>query len=283
MEQQQKVKVAVLVSLAVVSAAVLVIVLFAADGARRHDAAGRAEEARLAAMTPEERAEAQHAAVRALLSEFEKMRSAGQPEAARKLAEELMRRHPGTPEAERVEAELPELDTAIAAAVEVKRVSAERAVAEAEAKALAGKWSYRNQQDSMTGRKATYASIESENTVTFGFPYQGEQRATLLIRNHPSYGLDVILSIQRGQILCQSYTDCSIRVRFDEQNPVSWNAVGPSDNSSTAVLLRNEARFIKQLRAAKLVRLQIPFYQEGSPIFEFRVGGFDYSRFESGG
>jgi TonB family protein len=55
--------------------------------------------------------------------------------------------------------------------------------------------------------------------------------------------------------------------------------VGPGDNSTTSIFLRNEARFIQKLRAAKVVRLQLPVYQEGEPIFEFQVGGLDYARY----
>jgi hypothetical protein len=33
------------------------------------------------------------------------------------------------------------------------------------------------------------------------------------------------------------------------------------------------------MRAAKIVRVQIPVYQEGQPIFEFHVGGFDYAKY----
>lgn len=134
----------------------------------------------------------------------------------------------------------------------------------------------------MTSRKARYASIESENTLNFDFPYQGEQHGRLLLRDHPSHGRDVMILIDKGQILCHSYEDCEIRVRFDEGSPQRWSAGGPADNSSTVIFLRNEAGFIQKLRSAKVVRIQIPVYQEGQPMLEFHVGGFDYSRFREG-
>jgi len=154
--------------------------------------------------------------------------------------------------------------------------------AAAEARRLAEKWSYSSREDPMSSRKVTHASIESENSVSFGFPYSGPQQGTLTIRNHPTQGVDVIFSIARGQILCQSYTDCTIRVRFNESNAERWSAVGPVDNSSTVIFLRSEQRFIQRLRGAKVLRLQIPFYQEGAPIFEFEVGGFDNARYKRG-
>lgn len=165
---------------------------------------------------------------------------------------------------------------------EDKRKRAAEAAASAEARMLTAKWTYRASDDPMSSRKARYANINSENTVSFDFPYQGLQRGTLMLRDHPTYGHDVIFSIERGQILCQSYSDCTIRIRFDDGASIRWDAVGPSDNSSTSIFLRNESGFVKRLRAAKVVRLKVPVYQEGEPIFEFHVGGYDAQRYKSG-
>jgi hypothetical protein len=144
------------------------------------------------------------------------------------------------------------------------------------------KWSYQSNEDSMTSKPVRYAAIESENTVEFDFPYTGSQRGTLTLRQHPTHGFDVIFTIQKGQLLCQSYQDCQIRVRFDEDQPEAWSAVGPSDNSTTAILLHSESRFLQRLRKAKTVRIQVPVYQEGSPSFEFDVATFNHERFSKG-
>ena len=144
------------------------------------------------------------------------------------------------------------------------------------------KWSYFSSDDPMASRPSHTASIQSENTVQFDFPYQGAQHATLTLRNHPSYGRDVFLTIERGQILCLSFEDCSIRVRFDEGPAERWSGSGSSDNSSTIVFIRGYSRFMERMKRAKVVRVQIPVYEEGSPTFEFRVGGFDAGRYASG-
>jgi hypothetical protein len=146
----------------------------------------------------------------------------------------------------------------------------------------AQKWMYSVTDDPMTGRTSRMARIESENTVEFGFPYQGAQHGTLIIRNHPSFGRDIMLQIERGQILCPSYDDCTVRVRFDEGSPERWTGAGASDNSSTTVFLRGSSRFLQRMRAAKVVRISVPVYQEGQRAFEFRVGGFDNQRYTTG-
>lgn len=159
-----------------------------------------------------------------------------------------------------------------------KREKAEQEAA-TERRRLANKWSYQKSVDPMTSAATRSATIASENTVSFDFPYQGAQHGTLIIRDHPSYGKDVILKIERGQFLCPSYQACDIRIRFDEGSPSTWKAVGPSDNSTTTIFLRNQASFRQRMRSSKVVKIQAPIYNEGNPVFEFHVGGFDQARF----
>lgn len=160
---------------------------------------------------------------------------------------------------------------------------ASRAAAAASARAAdAGKWSYSSDTDEMTGKTSRTASIQSENTVNFDFPYQGSQHGTLIIRNHPSYGRNAILTIEQGQILCPSYAGCTVKIRFDDGRAESWTAAGAADHSTTAVFIRSNDRFLQRMRAASVVRIQIPVYREGDPTFEFRVGGYDHDRYTRG-
>ena len=214
-----------------------------------------------------------------LLSKVERENAAGQPQVALEQARKLVASHSGTPEADAAAKLIPTLEAAVEAAAEAERVRAEEAAAEAESLRLAEKWSYGSSEDPMTSKVTKSASIESENTVDFDFPYSGPQHGTLTLRDHPSYGRDVILSIEKGQFLCPSYTDCQIRVRFDEANPERWSAIGPSDNSTTHLFLRSSSRFLQRLRKAKVVRIQASVYQEGEPMFEFQVGGFNHDRY----
>lgn len=162
---------------------------------------------------------------------------------------------------------------------ESKRKEEERL---AESRRLAAKWNYIRQVDPMTGKVSRRAEIQSENTVSFDFPYAGPQHATLAVRNHASFGRHIILAIQQGQFLCTSYEDCRVRVRFDEGSPERWNAIGSSDGSSNVIAVRDYSRFLQRMRKAKVVRIQAEVYQEGAPTFEFRVGGFNNERYTSG-
>jgi hypothetical protein len=147
-----------------------------------------------------------------------------------------------------------------------------------EADRLARKWSYSTEPDQMTGGTTRAATIRSENTVNFDFPYQGPQSGRLTLRRHPQYGREVFLRIEQGQFLCRSYEDCTVRVRFDDGPLERWAGLGPSDGTSTVIFIRNYDRFVQRLRQSETVRIQAEVYQEGAPFFEFQVGGFDFER-----
>ena len=142
------------------------------------------------------------------------------------------------------------------------------------------KWTYSTTYDQMSSEHTRHARILSENTVQFGFPYSGEQRASLSLLHHSSDGLNIQVSIERGQILCD-VNDCLVRVRFDDAAPTRFSASG-STLYSTTIFVENEQRFVAAVRRAKTVRIELFFYQEGSHTLEFDVAGFDFGRLSKG-
>jgi len=102
--------------------------------------------------------------------------------------------------------------------------------------------------------------------VNFDFPYSGTQHATLTLRTHPRHGKDIIFSIEKGQILCRSYEDCTVLVRFDDEPPSNYSAVGAADNSTETIFIRNYSKFVEKLLKAK--------------AFEFDVSGFDQGKYK---
>ncbi len=133
-------------------------------------------------------------------------------------------------------------------------------------------WAYTTSTDSMTDGTVKLASVRSTNTVTFGFPYGGPQRATLMLFKHPRYGENVILTIERGQFLC-SFDNCTALVRFDEAEPSRWRAVATVYHSTGALSITSVEAFIARLRDANVVRIAAQFFQEGEPVFIFNVAG----------
>jgi DNA-directed RNA polymerase subunit RPC12/RpoP len=141
-------------------------------------------------------------------------------------------------------------------------------------------WYYHHSDDPM-GKGVNYqARVLSSNTVNFDFPYSGTQHARLALRIHPRYGKDVIFGIEKGQILCHSYEDCTVLVRFDDKKPTNYSAVGAADNSTETIFIRNYDRFIGEMLKAKRVRIAVNIYQEGTPVFDFDVSGFDQEKYQ---
>lgn len=141
-------------------------------------------------------------------------------------------------------------------------------------------WSYDSQEEGMTGKSVRNARVTSTNAINLDFPYAGAQRATLTLRRHPRWGNDVMLSIEQGQILCHTYGDCDVRVRFDDGKLLSYNGTPPADNSSEYVFIPAFGTFTKQLPKAKVAKVEIQIYQAGNQVFEFDVSGFKPEKFK---
>lgn len=141
-------------------------------------------------------------------------------------------------------------------------------------------WVYSQSEDPMAKGTTYSATVQSTNTVDFKFPYRGSQHATLILRTHPRFGKNVVLRIERGQFLCNSYDGCNVLIRFDDGKAQTFSAAGPSDNSTETLFIRNYPRFIAGMLKAERVRISAEVYQEGSPVFEFEVRGFDAARYK---
>lgn len=167
----------------------------------------------------------------------------------------------------------------VAAAVSASVAVAASAPEIKEEEQAGAQWYYQADEDKMSGGNTYYATVSSSNTVNFSFPYSGEQNARLSLRTSPRHGKDLIFSIKKGQILCRSYEDCNVLVRFDEDKAVNYAAVGAADNSSETIFIRNYDKFLARLQKAKRVRISTDIYQQGAPVFEFDVSGFDREKY----
>lgn len=143
------------------------------------------------------------------------------------------------------------------------------------------KWYYSNSKDELSSGTIYSASISSNNKVNLKFPYQGEQRASLQLRNHPRFGRDVIFRLNKAQILCHSYSACNILVRFDGENAVNYRGGEPSDHSTNYVFINNYQKFISKLLRAEKVKIAVDLYQNGTQTFEFDTKDFDVEQYKS--
>ena len=133
---------------------------------------------------------------------------------------------------------------------------------------LTSKWAYEETRDPMTDAVTKTAILYSDNSLSLDFPYQGHNPGTIMVRQHPRYGVDAIIGIQKGQTLCL-VTGCTVLIRFNEGKPTRFHANGPADHSSETVFLTNAAGFISSARKANKIRVILPLYQGGDQVLEF--------------
>lgn len=133
----------------------------------------------------------------------------------------------------------------------------------------AADWSYRKDEDKMSGKNVESALLRSTNSLDLDFPYKGINYGTLQIRKHPKFGTDVIFYVDKGQVLCSTYSGCPINVRFDDEKQQTYTGTPSSDHDSTTVFLTNNKKFIASAVKAKRILIQPNIYRGGSPILEF--------------
>lgn len=138
------------------------------------------------------------------------------------------------------------------------------------------KWQYDTNKDKMGRGDIKYALVGSLNTLNFAFPYQGEQRATLQLRKHPKHGKDVILSIKKGQFLCNNYNGCKVAVKFDNNKVKNYSAIGASDHDSTVLFIKNYKSFVLKAKKSKKIYIEAEFFREGSRVLEFNTEGLKF-------
>lgn len=134
------------------------------------------------------------------------------------------------------------------------------------------KWVYSDDTDAMRGTKTFYATRLSDDEQKFDFPYKGG-KAQLMLRRRPSDGLNVLVTIE-GQFICHS--DDTVAVKFDSQPIQRYPCSEPSDGSTGVMFINNTKRFVTNLKTAKTVIIEAPFYQEGRRQMTFDVQGLQW-------
>ncbi len=181
-------------------------------------------------------------------------------------AKDLISNFPQSPEGVKAAVLLPKIEEEIQKEIETRN--------------LGKQWSYESSPEGMSGKEVRTASVISTNTINLGFPYGGPQHAVLRFRRHPRWGNDVIFSIEQGQILCSTYGDCKVQVRFDDEKLLRYKGNPPEDNSSESVFIPAFGTFMKKLKNTKVVKVEVSIYQAGNQVFEFDVSGFNSEKFK---
>lgn len=139
------------------------------------------------------------------------------------------------------------------------------------------KWRYSETVDEMRNSTAYFASINSQNTVDFDFPYAGSQPMQIQFRKSPAFGKDVIFAIERGQIVCDVY-DCLGNISFDGKTE-RLTLARSADGTATVAFARYPDALSRKFRNSSKVVVELTFYQEGARQFIFETDGLEWPHF----
>lgn len=149
------------------------------------------------------------------------------------------------------------------APVQVEKAQPENAVE------MGNRWKYSEAKDEMSGKVTKLATNESINTVNFEFPYQGEQRGTIMVFNDT-----VLFYVKKGQVICHGgneYGTCVVRVKFDDTEE-RYVSARKSGDDSTAIAF-TEPGFLNNIKISKKLMIQVEVFHNGLPVFTFDVQG----------
>lgn len=141
---------------------------------------------------------------------------------------------------------------------------------EAAKKSIApSKWSYSEQKDEMRGAISKFAELEAENIIDLDFPY-GEQRGLILVRKSTQHGLDVLVGVKSGQILCNSFQDTRVSVKFDDGPIQKFGCTDASDGTNNMVFISESKLFLSKLKKSRKVIVEAEFFQNGNQQMTFQ-------------
>lgn len=136
------------------------------------------------------------------------------------------------------------------------------------ASAASAQWEYNTRADKMTGKTKHITGVVSTNSLNLAFPYAGTNYGRIIVRQEDGKAPEVFVTVDEGQILCR-LSDCSLRVRFDENQPIRMSGSPPDDHSSRIVFINQASKFIAAAQKAKRILIEMSFYKNGNQILEF--------------
>jgi hypothetical protein len=147
--------------------------------------------------------------------------------------------------------------------------------------AHASNWSNGSYGNKMEGT-TNYTRIQSSDYNLFKFPYNGKNYAYIQINGNGQ----AMFQIDKGQIQC--FQGCGLKIKIDNQQPFYVNAAqndnGQNDyvtfcpDSDPDTYICNSKSLIEKIKNAKTILVSAKVYQEGNPVWEFKVDGFTMPR-----
>ena len=153
-------------------------------------------------------------------------------------------------------------------------------------KGIQSEWTYKMDSDEMTTQEIQYAFNTSLNTVNFKFPYDGGSKLKLILRDKYAYEQfknekSAILHISKGQFNHNVNGNITAKMSFDGKI-VQFNCLASDTSDFDILFISNYKKFFNNLKDTKILKIELPFYQEGNKVFTFDVSNLDCEEYVSG-
>lgn len=141
-------------------------------------------------------------------------------------------------------------------------------------------WDYSESIDEMTDKMTYFATIESENSVDFDFPYEGGSTLYFTLRQSPQYGNDIYIQISKGQFN-SGVNGTNIKMRFDDNEFFTVHCNQPSDYSQDLLFLQGYKKIVNQLKNSEKMKISVEFFNEGERTFSFKTADLQWNHLDS--
>ncbi len=155
------------------------------------------------------------------------------------------------------------------------QVIAETGKAEAAKPEDASEWRYQTQKDEMRGSEEKLATVDATAPIKLDFPY-GEQTGRILVRQSPKFGFDILVGVPSGQVMCNSFQDTYISVKFDDEPIQRYRCMDAADGSDNMVFIQGAKGFLARLRKSKKTVIEADFFQNGRQQMTFNTANLKW-------
>jgi hypothetical protein len=85
--------------------------------------------------------------------------------------------------------------------------------------------------------------------------------------------LDAAFEVEKGQILCNSFSESVVSIKFDDGPVQKFRCTDASDGSNNVAFLLPAGRFLSEVKKSKRTIVEAEFFQQGRQQFTFDTAG----------
>ena len=132
-------------------------------------------------------------------------------------------------------------------------------------------WEFSENKDDFDGRESKYCSITANNSIE-GVILSKKPR--LLVRQRGKKETDILI-IAEGVVFGHIGDSNKVRLKFDEDSPMSVGYGEAADGSSDTIFLHSVSKIISKLKTAKKLTLELPVFMESGQRASFNIEGYN--------